>query len=113
LPFLRQSRTAIFKERLDVLRITWAGSEAQTTSANVEGELVGPHVEELARLASAARAGSRTLVLDLTDVTFADHAGLILLRTLRDQGVALVGASGFINGLIDAPSRRQGAGGTE
>ncbi len=51
----------------------------------LSGRLTGPWVDELAN-AVAAHAEGGGLVLDLRDVSFADSAGIHLLRSLRADG---------------------------
>jgi anti-anti-sigma regulatory factor len=62
--------------------------ESHETTVRVTGRLAGPWVAELER-ALISRSESEDLVLDLTDVSFVDHAGVELLRTLRHRRVHL------------------------
>jgi anti-anti-sigma regulatory factor len=83
-----------------VLRITPTRVEGVDT-LKVEGRLAGQWVEELARAAASARAAAPRVVLDLAQVTFVDADGIVLLRALRDGGVALTDCSSFVSRLID------------
>lgn len=96
-----------------MLRISWSASGRAAGTAKVEGDIAGEHVSELARVVAQARGRHRRVVLDLVDVTFVDQAGAALLRTLRSQGIDLVGGSTFISGLVSAPPGGTGAGGVE
>jgi anti-anti-sigma regulatory factor len=87
------------------------GSEAFPGTAKVEGEIAGDHVHEVSRFAASALGQGLHVVLDLSDVTFVDHAGAAVLRTLRDQGVEFVDGSSFISSLVNGPST--GFGGEE
>ena len=87
-----------------MLRITSVGPEAEPTAAKVEGEIAGDHVHELARFAASALERAPRFVLNLSDVTFVDHAGASLLRSLRDRGVEFVDGSSFISNVVDGPS---------
>jgi ABC-type transporter Mla MlaB component len=94
-----------------VLRITW--TDPQTScGALVEGEIAGDYVEELARFARNARKRAGKVTLHLDNVTFVDHAGVRLLRDLREQGVELSGGSSFVCGLVNSPDA-SGVGGVE
>jgi anti-anti-sigma regulatory factor len=58
------------------------------TVLRAAGRLTGPWVAELGR--AVTDAGGGTIVLDLTDVSFADHDGLAFLGSLAtDRRVAL------------------------
>jgi hypothetical protein len=65
----------------------------------LEGQLVGPWVDELYRVTLGLGAVDG-FSLDLRNVTFADHAGVALLRRLRAYGAVLVGCSSFLTVLI-------------
>ena len=94
-----------------MLRITWTDPEAPS-AALVEGEIAGDYVQELARFATSARKLAGKVTLDLDNVTFVDHAGVRLLRDLREQGIELSGGSSFIDRLVN--SREEfGVGGVE
>ena len=97
-----------------MLRITCVGVETKVRTVKIEGELSGDHVSELSRVAaSALKRGSR-VVLDLSQVTFVDHAGGVLLRALRAGGVEFVNSSSYVSSLIDsspAELERSGPGG--
>ena len=66
----------------------------------VEGRLMGEFADELSRVAIEALADS-DVKLDLADVTFMDHSGARVLRTLRNAGVELVNPSEFLLVLIN------------
>jgi anti-anti-sigma regulatory factor len=69
--------------------------ESQETTVRVTGRLAGPWVAELER-SLVSRKDGEDLVLDLTDVTFVDHAGLVFLRTLRYEGRVRLRCSAFV-----------------
>lgn len=62
----------------------------------VEGRLVGPWVNELSSVCEQQLATQRPLNLDVAEISFADQAGLILLRRLRGSGVRLLNGSPFL-----------------
>jgi hypothetical protein len=72
-----------------VLRITHKRLTAKEVLLLVEGELLGPWVGELERTCEPFLGNGRRLQLDLSQVLFADRAGVVLLRTLAGRGVDL------------------------
>ena len=70
-------------------------------SIGLEGKLLGAWVEEARQIVAAARASDR-VCLNLQGLTFADSRGVELLRTLRREGVPLLGCSALIDGLLAA-----------
>jgi hypothetical protein len=68
-------------------------------SIGLEGKLLGAWVEEARQIVAAARASDR-VCLNLQGLTFADSRGIELLRTLRREGIALMGCSPLIEGLL-------------
>jgi anti-anti-sigma regulatory factor len=86
-----------------MLRITSNRTDT-TDTLKVEGRIAGQWVGELSKAAAAA-VETRSVVLDLGEVTFVDADGASLLRTLRDRGVALAECSAFVSSLIDGGSQ--------
>jgi anti-anti-sigma regulatory factor len=70
-----------------MLRIEFLPSDdsSRQPTLRLSGQLTGPWVDELAR-AIDTHAESGCLVLDLTEVSFADSEGIQLLRSLHAQG---------------------------
>jgi anti-anti-sigma regulatory factor len=66
---------------------------------DVDGKLVGPWVRELHTTVTTLRK-EQAVCLNLQHLNFADDAGLSLLRTLRHDGVLLIGASPLIDGML-------------
>jgi anti-anti-sigma regulatory factor len=89
-----------------VLRISRARRK-KVTVVHVEGRLDGDGVEELERECTEAGA---PLELDLSALLTADEVGLALLRSLRDSGAALSGASRFLQLLIEGASGTRSGG---
>ena len=64
----------------------------------VEGRITGSSVEELRRACEVHTfADEVQLSLDLADVSFADVAGIVLLKELRSRGVGLVRINPFMS----------------
>jgi hypothetical protein len=84
-----------------MLRITVVESNARAVTLRVEGRIAGPWVEEL-RTTCNVHTGPDPiqLHLELEDVSFADAAGVLYLKELRDQGVGLYDVSPFIRELF-------------
>jgi hypothetical protein len=84
-----------------MLRITVVESNARAVTLRVEGRIAGPWVEEL-RTTCNVHTGPDPiqLHLELEDVSFADAAGVLYLKELRNQGVGLYHVSPFIRELF-------------
>ena len=76
-----------------MLRIEVLGIDRHTVRA--AGRLAGPWVAELSRALEELSA-SRSVELDLTEVSFADADGVALLRTLRKRGSVHLRCSAFV-----------------
>ena len=76
----------------------------EATVVHVEGRLLGDGVEELQRECGAANG---PLTLDLSALLFADEVGLSFLRSLRDSGAVLAGASPFLELLLGGPQEER------
>jgi anti-anti-sigma regulatory factor len=79
------------------MKITVVESSSEEVRLRVEGRLAGRWVEELRRTCElqALSEGIR-LTLDLADVSFADAAGMELLKELRIRLVTLLSPSSFV-----------------
>lgn len=94
-----------------MLRI-YIHDQVPVTSFVLEGKLVGPWVKELEKHWERAFAAtpSRTMLVDLADVSFIDAEGRALLARMRVKGVRLLSLGVLINGIvaeIDAQQRTQ------
>jgi len=79
------------------MKISVVESSSVAVRLRVEGRLTGPWVDELSRACElqGLKDGVR-LTLDLADVSFADAAGIELLKELRFRLVALVNLSSLV-----------------
>jgi len=68
-----------------MLRIETARHGTGETTLRAAGRLAGPWVAELER-SVAEGVQEDALVIDLTDVSFADRAGIEFLKSLRRDG---------------------------
>ena len=96
-----------------MLRI-YIHDEVPVTSFVLEGKLIGPWVKELEKHWESALAAtpSRTMLVDLADVSFIDAEGRALLARMRQKGVRLLSTGVLINAIvaeIDAEQRKNSA----
>ncbi len=73
-------------------------SEGSDVVLHVSGRLAGPAIVQLSEACEAMKGH---LVLDLSKLKFADDAGAEAIRTLRERGADIRGASYFIKLLIN------------
>jgi hypothetical protein len=88
-----------------MLRITRIEASQPVLTLKLEGKLIGPWVEELARLCCEPTLAASRPHLDLSSVTFVDAAGLSLLHELLAQGVTVTSCSGLVAELLRRESR--------
>ena len=79
-------------------------SHEDATVVRVAGRLTGAAG---AQLTEACESKEGNCVLDLSELMFADDAGVEAIRTLREQGADISGASSFIRLLINDVSDRK------
>ena len=87
-----------------MLRITRADADGTTASLRVEGRLTHADLPRLQQTCAELLQGGARLHLELSGLQFADRDGVVTLRSLRSRGVALLGASGFVEALLSDPS---------
>lgn len=83
-----------------MLRITAVTTTAQQACLRLEGRLVGPWVAEVETAIRQSTSSMTDIVLDLGGVRFVDEVGIVLLQTLRTQGVTLRRATPFVEELL-------------
>ena len=76
-------------------------SEESDVVLHVAGRLTGPAITQLSQ---ACEPIEGRFVLDLSKLKFADDAGTEAIRSLRDRGADIRGASYFIRLLINGES---------
>jgi hypothetical protein len=87
-----------------MLKVTEVAGGGPGRLLKVEGKLREPWVGVLAGVAS--RPSDGPIRLDLSAVTFADEAGVGLLRELAQQGVEIAAASAYVAALLRLEDRR-------
>ena len=80
-------------------------SEGPVVVLHVAGQLAAPTIMQLTDVCQPMEGN---FVLDLSKLTFADNAGVQVIRTLREKGTDIRGASTFIQLPIN-DNRRSGA----
>ncbi len=81
-----------------MLRISETEGDGITT-VHLEGSLLSAWVGEV-RSAVVRRVGTGPVRLDLTEMRYADAAGIELLRALRRQGIEIVSSSPYSSALL-------------
>jgi anti-anti-sigma regulatory factor len=80
-----------------MLKITVVESSSEAVRLRAEGRLTGGWVDELRRTCDLhALSNGIRLTLDLADVSFADAAGIELLKELRIRLVTLLRPSSLV-----------------
>ena len=91
-----------------MLRI-YIHDQMPVTSFVLEGKLVGLWVKELEKQweSALAASSSRTMLVDLADVSFIDAEGRALLARMRQKGVRLLSTGILINAIVDEINTEQ------
>jgi len=80
-----------------MLRVTVVESSRGAVTLRVEGRIMGAAVEELRRACDVHAIPEQVqLSLELADASFADTAGIALLKELRSRGVGLLRTNPFV-----------------
>jgi len=78
-----------------MLKIVVTEPEGDGAILRLEGQIIGPWVDELQR-ACERLLGASCLTLDLSNVSFVERRGVELLRSLGTRGVPLLHCSPFV-----------------
>lgn len=78
-----------------MLKIVTIGPEANGAVVQLEGQIIGPWVDELERTCDRLLTLS-PITLDLSGVSFIERRGVQLLRSLGTRGVPLLHCSPFV-----------------
>lgn len=62
----------------------------------LEGQVVGPWVEELRRSCERVLEAGAAVTIDLSDVSFLDREGVALVRALTNRQVTIINSSPFV-----------------
>lgn len=79
-----------------MIRISRNDQTEAATRLIVEGQLTSTNARELRNSFEGAHFGDRRVVIDVTGVTFVDHAAAKVVHDLEDLGAKVSGASSFV-----------------
>jgi len=79
-----------------MLRISEMSKSGKAAKLRLEGEVMGPWVQEVKKACEPFLGNGHRLTLDLGDVSLVDRDGIALLRELRRAQVRLVNGSPFL-----------------
>ena len=80
-----------------MLRISCTESDEKAVTLHIEGQIVGPWVDEFRKTIDQLLNQGRLLTVDLTEATFADRNGVALLLDLRQRTVSIRGCPAFLS----------------
>jgi anti-anti-sigma regulatory factor len=83
-----------------VLKITRLSHKGGRLTIKLEGEILGPWVGAVRDACTQRGRRCRRLCLDLAAVTYADAAGVQLLRDLVGEGIEIAACSNFLTELL-------------
>ena len=86
-----------------MLKISQVGKGNHSATLKLEGRVVGPWVSELRRVCELILSEGRKLKLDLTDVSFADSDGVVMLASFKSRGVTFANCSPFVEEQLKSP----------
>jgi anti-anti-sigma regulatory factor len=85
-----------------MLKIEVAERRREQVTVHLEGQMVGPWVDEVRRTCEPFLGNGHTLTLDFAGVSFVDRDGIALCRRLRLRCAVLRNCSPFIKEQLDA-----------
>jgi hypothetical protein len=89
-----------YEEAAGVLKITRLSHTGRRLTLKLEGEIVGPWVDAVRDACTKRGRRSGRVRLDLAAVTYADTAGVQLLRDLVGEGIEIAARSSFLAELL-------------
>lgn len=85
-----------------MLKIDVADQAGQGTTLRLEGQMVGPWVEELQRACEPYLGDGHALTLDFAGVSFIGREGVAFCRTLRQRHARFTNCSPFVKEQLNA-----------
>jgi hypothetical protein len=79
-----------------MLKIVTGTGSSDDSVLYLEGQVIGPWVEELRRVCESFRSRGARLQLDLANVSFVSREGVELLSRLRDRDARFLNCSRFV-----------------
>jgi len=90
-----------------MVKISTVEGTGKVRTVRLEGRLVDMWVTEVRKYCDTVLSERRELILDLTNVSFADRPGIELLQQLQAKNVRLVNCSPFLAGQIEGKGERE------
>ncbi|MGH7375529.1 MAG: STAS domain-containing protein [Candidatus Rokuibacteriota bacterium] len=85
-----------------MLKIEVSEMQQERVTVHLEGQMVGPWVDELRRACEPLLTNGHALILDFSKVSFVDRAGVALCGRLKQGGATIQNCSPFVKEQIDA-----------
>jgi hypothetical protein len=79
-----------------MLKIVTTHDAVGDATLYLDGDIVGPWIDELGRVCEALLSGGSRLDLDLSNVSFVSRDAIELLSDLRDRRARLLHCSAFV-----------------
>ena len=103
----RIRREVIRNSQSAMLKISQSNKVSRCLTLQLEGRLVGPWVVELRQTCEPLLADETKFALDLSEVSFADESGVMLLTNLNRRGVKLLRPTPFVSEQLKATAGAQ------
>ncbi len=84
-----------------MLKIEVSEERGERATVHLEGQMVGPWVDEVRRTCEPFLTNGHPLTLDFSRVSFVDRAGVALCRRLKQGRATLRNCSPFVTEQID------------
>lgn len=85
-----------------MLKIEVGEKRGERVTVHLEGQMVGPWVDEVRRACEPLLTNGHALTVDFSRVSFVDRAGVALCRRLKQSHATLQNCSPFVKEQIDA-----------
>ena len=79
-----------------MLKIVTRYNSVTDATLYLDGDIVGPWIDELGRICQMLLSGGCRLALDLSNVSFVSRDGVEFLSGLRDRDARLLHCSAFV-----------------
>ena len=89
-----------------MLRITKIAENGLPVTLRLEGKVHGDWVSLLEQECRALISQKKTVLLDLSNVTFMDDRGVEMIRRLPARSITVINGDAFIEDLIDRGGKR-------
>jgi ABC-type transporter Mla MlaB component len=83
-----------------MLRIIQQTTDNSAIIFKLEGKLLAPWIDETTRLVDSSLNANKSVALDLSKLSFTDHAGAIILADFIHRGATLTSCSAYVAALL-------------